>query len=215
MSKNTHTQEQLLSFPKEKLVEIILKLQAQVNQIPELENQLAGLRTEVAEQYETQELCEENELNTFRRLSEQCVAQGLEVQSSGRAGASVDQVGSLSNVVARRDVSFVGSLSNGAAQPARPNQVQIGSMAPAIQSMSASLTSQAYTRQMNQPATQPLLLGSFSQTGASQRSGFNPLSAQVQQSGAPKPNVQQQRVNILAVQPATLQEESDDVELVM
>ena len=55
---------------------------------------------------------EENEINSFRRLSIECANQGIPVEiPEERAGASIDRVGSLTDCITRSEPAIV-SLSS-------------------------------------------------------------------------------------------------------
>lgn len=82
----------------------MLELQRKLDDYDEMSKQLDDLRGQIADQAMKQEVEEENEVNTFRRLSVECMEKGLPVEMpQERAGQAIDQCGSLNDVTIRKE----------------------------------------------------------------------------------------------------------------
>lgn len=82
----------------------MLELQHKIDDYDEMSKQLDDLRGQIADQAMKQEVEEENEVNTFRRLSVECMEKGLPVEMpQERAGQAIDQCGSLNDVTVRKE----------------------------------------------------------------------------------------------------------------
>ena len=144
-----YQKEELEQFNQQQLIDIVLELQNKLDGFDAMSKQLDDLRGQIADQAMKQEVEEENEMNTFRRLSVECMERGLPVEMpQERAGQAVDQCGSLNDVTVRKEpvlASFAqfSSTSNGQRDFQQANQV----MSMSLQSQKLSLNTSAQPRQ--------------------------------------------------------------------
>ncbi|CAL6045431.1 Conserved_hypothetical protein [Hexamita inflata] len=212
------SEQQLKVMDQQELVKIVMKLQQQNKVIPMLERQLDDLRSQVAEQAINQEMVEENEVNTFRRLSVECAQQGIAIDTpQTRAGQSIDNIGSLNDVSIRKEPAMMNLAAYSSGSSNKSSNFAVGSMQPAIQQMSMSLQTQQLGQKSQNAA--PLIMGSFTSSG--KISSSTTVSKQMQMAAPqpvlPKPVQTNQPVIFKQVMslPPVQQESSDEVDVVI